>query len=257
MDDLFSLAGRTALVTGGTRGIGAGITTQFLNAGARVLICARKADELEAATERFASLGACEGIQADLSSVAGAEALGAAVAERTDRLDVLVNNAGTTWGAPLDDYPEDGWDKVMTLNVKAMHYLTAACLPLLRAAAEPDAPARVINIGSIDGIQTPVQENYAYSASKAAVHQLTRHLAKRLAPEHILVNAIAPGLFESKMTAFISRDPAMTDAALSTIPLKRMGHPEEIGGSALYLASRAGGYTTGAVLIVDGGVTVS
>ena len=159
MDDLFSLAGRTALVTGGTRGIGAGITTQFLNAGARVIICARKTDELEAATEQFASLGACEGIQADLSSVAGAEALAAAVAERTDRLDVLVNNAGTTWGAPLDDYPEDGWDKVMTLNVKAMHYLTAACLPLLRAAASPDAPALVVNIGSLDGIQTPVQEN--------------------------------------------------------------------------------------------------
>jgi NAD(P)-dependent dehydrogenase (short-subunit alcohol dehydrogenase family) len=248
---LFSLEGRTALVTGGSRGIGAAISREFVGVGARVIVCARKAPELD---EAVARLG-CEGLQADLSTLAGVEALAAAVAQRTDRLDVLVNNAGATWGAPLEEFPEDGWDKVMAVNVKAMHYLTAACLPLLRAAASADDPARVINIGSIDGIITPVTENYAYSASKAAVHQLTRHLARRLAPEHILVNAIAPGMFESRMTAFITNNPPVAEAANAMIPLKRMGRPEEIGGSAVYLASRAGGYTTGAVLVVDGGRT--
>jgi NAD(P)-dependent dehydrogenase (short-subunit alcohol dehydrogenase family) len=255
MNDLFSLEGRTALVTGGSRGIGAAIATEFLNVGARVIVCARKVEELEAATQRLGALGSCEGIQADLSTLAGVDALAADVAQRTDRLDVLVNNAGATWGAAIDDFPEAGWDKVMALNVKAMHYLTSACLPLLRAAASADGPARVINIGSVDGINAPITENYAYSASKAAVHQLTRHLARRLAPEGILVNAIAPGMFPSKMTAFIADDPAMSGVANAMIPLKRMGRPEEIGGSAVYLASRAGGYTTGEVLVVDGGRT--
>src|SRR3954470_17394124 len=212
MDDLFSLAGRTALVTGGSRGIGAAIAQAFLGAGARGIICARKPDELEATTERLG----CEGIRADLSTLDGVQALADAVAERTDRLDVLVNNAGATWGAPLEEFPEAGWDKVMALNVKAMHYLTTACLPLLRAAASEDGPARVINIGSIDGLMAPMTENYAYSASKAAVHQLTRHLARRLAPEHILVNAIAPGLFESRMSAFITGTPAIRGAAEAT-----------------------------------------
>ena len=240
-DGLFSLDGRVALVTGGSRGIGAAIASQLAGAGARVITCARRTEE------------SGDSIQADLSTLAGIDALAAAVRERTDRLDVLVNNAGATWGAPLDEYPEDGWDKVMDLNVKGIHYTTAALLPLLRAAAAQDDPARVINIGSIDGLIAPMTENYAYSASKAAVHQLTRHLAKRLAGEHILVNAIAPGLFESKMSAFITRDEGLRGAAEATIPLKRIGRPEEIGGTAVYLASRAGGYTTGAVLVVDGG----
>src|SRR5436190_17112301 len=255
MTDLFSLRGRTALVTGGSRGIGAAIAAEFLRAGARVIVCARKEGELTAATGRLGELGDCEGIVADLSSLEGVRALAAAVTERTDRLHVLVNNAGATWGAPLEEFPEDGFDKVMSVNVKALQYLTSACLPLLRAAATEDDPARVINIGSIDGMNAPITENYVYSASKAAVHQLTRHLARRLAPEHILVNAIAPGMFESKMTAFIANEPAIAEAANAMIPLKRMGRPEEIGGSAVYLASRAGGYTTGEVLIVDGGRT--
>jgi NAD(P)-dependent dehydrogenase (short-subunit alcohol dehydrogenase family) len=246
---LFSLEGRTVLVTGGSRGIGAAIATEFLAAGARVIVCARKEGELSETAERLG----CEAIVADLSSVEGARALAGEVGARCERLDVLVNNAGATWGAPLEEFPEDGWDKVMDLNVKAMHYLTVACLPLLRAAARPDDPARVINIGSIDGIIAPMTENYVYAASKAAVHQLTRHLAKRLAPEHILVNAIAPGLFDSRMSAFITSNPDVLDVATATIPLKRIGRPEEIGGSAVYLASRAGGYTTGAVLVVDGG----
>ena len=255
MTDLFSLEGRTALVTGGTRGIGFAIATQFLEAGARVIVCARKADELDQAVSQLSAHGSCEGIQADLSSIDGVNALAAAVKERTDTLDVLVNNAGATWGAPLDEFPESGWDKVMSLNVKGLYYLTTACLPLLRAAASAEAPARIINIGSVDGINTPVTENYVYSASKAAVHQLTKHLARRLAPEHILVNAIAPGLFESKMTAFMTNDPEIAEMAYAQIPLKRIGAPEEIGGTAVYLASRAGGYTTGAIVVVDGGRT--
>jgi NAD(P)-dependent dehydrogenase (short-subunit alcohol dehydrogenase family) len=253
MSDLFSLARKTALVTGGSRGIGAAIATAFLDAGARVIVCARKAGELEEAVARLSSRGSIEGIVADLGDRGGIDALVSSVGERTGKLDVLVNNAGATWGAPLDDFPEAGWDKVMSLNVKALYYLTSACLPLLRAAATPEDPARVINIGSIDGMIAPVTENYAYSASKAAVHQLTRHLARRLAPEQILVNAIAPGLFESRMSAFILENPEIAEIATATIPLKRIGRPEEIGGTAVYLASRAGGYTTGAVLVVDGG----
>ena len=253
MSDVFSLAGKTALVTGGSRGIGAAIARSFLESGARVIVCARKAEELGDTVTRLSSHGPIEAIVADLRDRRGIDALVISVGERVTKLDVLVNNAGATWGAPVEDFPEAGWDKVMSLNVKAVHYLTSACLPLLRQGATIEDPARVINIGSIDGIIAPVTENYAYSASKAAVHQLTRHLARRLAPEQILVNAIAPGLFESKMSAFIIENPEIAELATATIPLKRIGRPEEIGGTAVYLASRAGGYTTGAVLVVDGG----
>lgn len=254
MNDLFSLTGRTALVTGGSRGIGLGIATQLARAGATVLICARHETEVAAAVDVLsAEGGVVHGIVADLATLAGVDALAAEVAERTQRLDVLVNNAGATWGAPLEEFPEVGWDKVMTLNVKALHYLTTALLPQLRAAASPEQTARVINIASIDGIHAPMMDNYSYSASKAAVIQLTRHHARRLAPEHILVNAIAPGLFESKMSAFITDTPEVNELAMSTIPLGRIGAPEEIGGTAVWLASRAGGYVTGATIVVDGG----
>lgn len=253
MTDLFSLTGRTALVTGGSRGIGFAIATELLRAGARVLVCARRENELDAAAARLGELGPVDTIVADLSSLAGVDALVAAVGDRTETLDVLVNNAGATWGAPIEDYPEHGWDKVMALNVKSLHYLTAGLLPLLRRAATEDATARVINIASIDGLIAPLMDNYAYSASKAAVDQLTRHHARRLAPEGILVNAIAPGLFPSKMSAFITDNPEVAEVATSTIPLGRFGRPEEIGGTAVWLASRAGGFTTGATIVVDGG----
>lgn len=255
MNDLFSLAGRTALVTGGSRGIGLAIATEFVRAGARVLICARHEDELAATVAALAELGEgpVDGVVADLAHLAGVEALAAEIARRTDRVDVLVNNAGATWGAPIDEFPEVGWDKVMDLNVKSLHYLTTALLPLLRTAASPERTARVINIASIDGIHAPMMDNYSYSASKAAVIQLTRHHARRLAPEHILVNAIAPGLFASKMSSFIVDTPEINEMAMGTIPLGRIGDPAEIGGTAVWLASRAGGYVTGATIVVDGG----
>ncbi|MCY7396449.1 MAG: SDR family oxidoreductase [Nocardioides sp.] len=255
MIDLFSLAGRTALVTGGSRGIGAAISAEFLRAGARVIICARKNAELDVVLTRLSELGQVEAVAADLSSLTGIQALMAEVAQRTDRLDVLVNNAGATWEGALEELPEVGWDKVMGLNVKTLHYLTVAALPLLRASASADDPARVINIGCIDGIVVPVTENYVYAASKAAVHQLTRQHARRLAAEHILVNAIAPGVFEGRAAASVAGGVDVLSAATSTIPLRRIGRPEEIGGSAVYLASRAGAYTTGTVMVVDGGTT--
>jgi NAD(P)-dependent dehydrogenase (short-subunit alcohol dehydrogenase family) len=181
------------------------------------------------------------------------EAFVGEVTARTDAVDVLVHNAGATWGAPIESFPEDGWDKVMGLNVKALHYVTAGLLPLLRTAATPESSARIINIGSIDGLTAPMMDNYAYSASKAAVAQLTRHYARRLAPEHILATTIAPGLFASKMSSFIVDTPEIAALAMETIPLRRIGHSEEIGGTAVWLASRAGGYTTGATIVVDGG----
>jgi NAD(P)-dependent dehydrogenase (short-subunit alcohol dehydrogenase family) len=190
----------------------------------------------------------------DCGTQAGCEALAAAVAARESRLDILVNNAGANWGAPLAEYPDAAWDKVLALNLKAVFHLTRACLPLLRAAATAANPARVINIGSIDGLHVPLLETYAYSSSKAAVHHLTRVLAMRFAPDHVTVNAVAPGPFESKMMhETLER---FRDAIVSSCPLGRIGEPEDMAGVAIYLASRAGAYLTGVVIPVDGGITV-
>jgi NAD(P)-dependent dehydrogenase (short-subunit alcohol dehydrogenase family) len=248
---LFSVEGKTVIVTGGSRGIGRMIAQGFVDGGARVYIAARKTAEVE---KTAAELG-CVPVTADLSTPAGIETLVSAVSAAETRLDVLVNNAGAAWGAPLEDYPEEGFDKVLAVNVKAAFYLTAKALPLLRAAASPDDPARVINIGSIDGIRVPSLENYAYSAAKAGVHMLTRHLARKLAPEHITVNAIAPGPFESKMMAFALDDPATRAAIEASVPLGRIGRPDDMAGAAIYLSSRAGAYLTGAVIPVDGGIS--
>lgn len=250
MSRLFDVSGRQVLVTGGSRGIGEMITRGFVEAGATVYVSSRTAEACQALVDELGDQVVA--IPADLSSMDGITALAEALAEHTDRLDVLVNNAGTTWGAELEEYPDSAWDKVLSLNVKTPFHLTVACLGLLRAAGEPDRPARVINIGSVDGIQVPMLESYAYSTSKAAVHQLTRHLGSRLARDHITCNAIAPGLFPSKMTKFIF-DSAGDQIAENT-PLGRNGQQDDIAGAAIYLASPAANWVTGVVLPVDGGV---
>lgn len=248
--DLFSIDGKVTVVTGGSRGIGLMIARAFIDAGAKVYISSRKADACAATAEELGP--SCVPVPADLSTVDGVRTLVAAISEREERVDVLVNNAGATWGAPLEEFPEAGFDKVLDTNVKGVYYLTVGLLPLLRAAASDEDPARVINIGSIDGLRVPEMQNYAYSASKAAVHMLTRHLAHHLVEDRITVNAIAPGLFPSKMTQFLF-DHGEENVA-QFIPLKRVGRPEDIAGTAIYLASRAGSFLTGAVIPVDGGV---
>jgi NAD(P)-dependent dehydrogenase (short-subunit alcohol dehydrogenase family) len=248
---LFDIDGRVALVTGGSRGIGKMIATGFVEAGASVYIASRKREVCEETAAELSERGRCVGLAADLSTEAGCRDLADELARREDRLDILVNNAGATWGAPLDEYDEAAWERVLALNVKGVFHLTKFCVPLLKAAGTVETPSRVINIGSIDGIHVPVLETYAYSASKAAVHQLTRHLARRLAPE-ITVNAIAPGPFESKMMAATLEEFGEHIAAAA--PLRRIGRPDDVAGAAIYLASRAGAYVTGVVLPVDGGI---
>jgi NAD(P)-dependent dehydrogenase (short-subunit alcohol dehydrogenase family) len=255
MAGLFDIAGKTALVTGGSRGIGLMIARGYVEAGAQVYISSRKADVCDEVAAELSKIGTCTSIPADLSRDGECERLAAAVAQREPRLDILVNNAGATWGAPLADYPAEAWDKVMTLNAKSPFLLTRALMPALEAAGTADDPARVINIGSIDAIQVPLLETYAYSTSKAAVHQLTRHLARQLGPRNITVNAIAPGPFESKMMAATLRD--FGDSIARSSPLGRIGRPDDMAGVAIYLASRAGAYVTGAVIPVDGGIATT
>jgi NAD(P)-dependent dehydrogenase (short-subunit alcohol dehydrogenase family) len=255
MSELFDISGKTALVTGGSRGIGMMIARGFVQAGARVIVSSRKSADVEAAGEELAAIGHCEAIPGDISTPEGARALAAATQERFPSLDILVNNAGASWGAPLEEFPDSGWDKVMHTNVEGVFHLTVALLGPLRAAADSEDPARVINIGSINGLAAPSVENYSYSASKAAVHMLTRHLASRLASEHITVNAIAPGPFQSKMMAWALDDPEAREAVESGVPLGRIGRADDVAGLALFLASRAGAYLTGTVIPLDGGIT--
>jgi NAD(P)-dependent dehydrogenase (short-subunit alcohol dehydrogenase family) len=251
---LFDVRGKVAVVTGGTRGIGLMVARGLLEAGASVAITSRKAQAVDAAVSELAPLGEVWGVPADLATAEGVASFAAAVAERHERVDLLVNNAGATWGAPIDEFPASGWEKILATNVEGVFGLTQALLPQLRAAASDDDPARVINVGSVDGLRVPTMENYSYSASKAAVHMLTRHLAKRLASERITVNAIAPGPFESKMTAFMLADPAGREAVASTVPLGRIGSAEDVVGLTLFLSSRAGAYVTGTVIPLDGGI---
>ncbi len=254
--ELFDVSGKTALVTGGSRGIGKMVARGLLEAGVRVMISSRKADQLAQTADELGSLGECRAIPADLSTPEGAAALARAVASEGDgALHILVNNAGATWGAPLEEFPASGWDRVMHTNLEGVFHLTVSMLEALRAAASEDDPARVINIGSVDGLRPPAMENYSYSASKAGVHMLTRHLAKRLAPEHITVNAIAPGPFESRMTAFMLDSTDAREMVERTVPLGRIGRPDDAAGLALFLSSRAGSYLTGTVIPLDGGIT--
>lgn len=251
MKDLFSIAGKVAVVTGGSRGIGAMIARGFLESGAKVYISARKEQELKASAEALSVYGECIPITADLGSQAGTDAFAKALQDREEKIDILVNNAGASWGAPLEEFPEHGWDKVMQVNVKSIFFLTQRLLPQLRAAGSKDDPARVINIASINGITHPKLTNYSYSASKAAVIQLTRHMAVDLAAEHININAIAPGFFPSKMTEYLIDEDDAT--APTSIPRGRLGQPEDIAGTAIYLSSRASAWVCGHTLVLDGG----
>jgi NAD(P)-dependent dehydrogenase (short-subunit alcohol dehydrogenase family) len=255
MSDLFSIQGKTALVTGGSRGIGLMIARGFVEAGAKVYISSRKADVCEEVAAELSEIGTCIPIAADLSQHDECQRVAAEIAEREPSLHILVNNAGATWGAPLAEFPDAAWDRVLDLNVKGVFHLTRYLVPTLAAAAGPGDPARVINIGSIDGLHAPDLETYSYSASKAAVHHLTRVLAKRLARERITVNAIAPGPFESKMMAATLE--SFGDAIAAANPMRRIGEPEDMAGTAIFLSSRAGAYVTGAVIPVDGGMSTT
>ncbi len=252
---LFSVKGKVAVVTGGSRGIGLMIAEGLVRSGVRVYISSRKAEVCDAVAERLAEHGECISLPADLSSAEGVDGLVAAIGERESELHLLVNNAGATWGAPLEDFPDDAWDKVMATNVKAVFGLTAGLLPLLRAAASEDDPARVINIGSVDGMRVPETENYPYAASKAAVHMVTRQLAHRLTRDHVNVNAIAPGPFPSKMMAFLLDAEGGEQLVASSVPMGRIGRPDDIVGAVLFLSSRAGSYLTGAIIPLDGGIS--
>ena len=251
MNDLFSLKGRTALITGGSRGIGRMIAIGFLAQGARVYISARKAAACDKTAQELSAMGFCESLPGDVSTVEGAKALAAAFAAREGQLDILVNNAGAAWGAPFDEFPESGWDKVVDTNLKAPFFLTQALMPQLRKAAASH-PAKVINIASIDGISVNPLETYSYAASKAGLIQLTRRMALQLVKDNIVVSAIAPGAFASDMNKD-ARDHA--DAVSHRIPAGRIGTDEDMAGAAIYLASRAGDYVVGSTLVVDGGVT--
>jgi NAD(P)-dependent dehydrogenase (short-subunit alcohol dehydrogenase family) len=255
MKNLFSVQGKTALVTGGSRGIGYMIARGYVENGVKTYITARKADACFAAAKELSAFGTCIALPADISNAAGLAQLVGEIGKRETKLDILVNNAGANWGEPIDSYGEAGWDKVIDTNLKSVFFLTRDLLPLLRAAGTHPDPARVINIGSIDGLHVPGLETYAYSSSKAAVHHLTRVLARRLAPEHINVNAVAPGPFESKMMAETLR--AFGDVIKSACPRGRIGEPEDMAGVAIYLASRASAYVTGTVIPVDGGLATT
>ncbi len=255
---LFDLSGKTALVTGGSRGIGKLIAEGYLQAGATVYISSRKAEVCDAVAAELSSLGPCHSLPADVADDADRSRLVAALSEETDHLDILVNNAGATWGAPYEEFPESGFRKVLELNVTALFFLTRDLTPLLTSSASVQNPARVINIGSMDGLHVPTvlqTGTFPYSASKAAVHHLTRTLAVELASKQITVNAVAPGFFESKMTEASLAN--FQDQIEQNCPLGRIGRPEEMAGIAIYLASRAGAYTNGTVIPVDGGTCIS
>jgi NAD(P)-dependent dehydrogenase (short-subunit alcohol dehydrogenase family) len=250
--DLFDLTGKVAVVTGGTRGIGLMIARGLLQAGASVYVSSRKPEAGKAAVAELAEYGRVVSLPADLAREEECLRLAAEVGRAEERVHILVNNAGTNWGAALEDFPSHGWDKVVDLNLKAPFYLTRALLPLLEAAGTADDPARVINIGSIDGLRVPELSTYSYAASKAGLHHLTRVLAHELGPRHITVNAVAPGPFESKMLAATLA--TMGEQIAAAAPLGRIGRPDDMAGVAIYLSSRAGAYVTGAVIPVDGGI---
>ncbi len=251
MKNLFSVEGKVALVTGGSRGIGLMIARGYVENGVKVYISSRKAEVCDGVAAELSKIGECVSIPADLSKMEGVEHLANELKKKEKSLDILVNNAGAAWGASIDEFPEQGWDKVMDLNVKSLFFLTQKLLPELRAAATAEDPARIINIGSIDGLGIPFQSTFSYPASKAAVHQLTKVMASHLAPDNINANAIAPGPFESEMMAHALEN--FRKQIEEKVPKGRIGSPEDMAGTAIYLASRASAYVTGTILALDGG----
>jgi NAD(P)-dependent dehydrogenase (short-subunit alcohol dehydrogenase family) len=258
VNELFTIAGKTALVTGGGQGIGLMITRGFIEAGAKVYISSRKLDVITEVAEELSALpgsAGCIPIAADLSTVDECNRVAAELTEREPALNILVNNAGANWGEAYETFPDKAWDRVLDLNVKGVFHLTRALTPALAAAATDGDPARVINIGSIDGLHVPGLDTYAYSASKAAVHHLTRTLAKKLAPQRITVNAVAPGPFRSKMMA--ATLDAFEEGIKQAVALNRIGEPDDVAGVSLFLSSKAGAYLTGTVIPVDGGYSTT
>ena len=255
INDLFSIKGKVALVTGGSRGIGLMIARGYVEAGARVYISSRKKEVCDGVATELSAIGQCISIPADLSTLEGCSHLVKELSAREPELHILVNNAGAAWGAPLEEYPESGFDKVMDTNVKAVFFLTRDLAGLLEKASRPGDPARVINIGSIDGIKVPSIDNFAYAPSKAAVHHLTRVLAVKLGPRGITVNAVAPGPFESQMTKWLLQN--FQEKIEADCPLGRIGSPSDMAGVTIYLASKAGAYVNGVVIPVDGGICIT
>jgi NAD(P)-dependent dehydrogenase (short-subunit alcohol dehydrogenase family) len=250
--DLFDLTDKVAVVTGGSRGIGLMIARGLLQAGASMYLSSRKREAGEAAVAELSGYGRVVSVPADLSTEGECRRLAARVGDQEEHVHILVNNAGATWGEPLEDFPVSAWDRALDLNLKAPFFLTRAFLPLLQAAATAEDPTRIINVGSIDGLRVPGLPTYSYSASKAGLHQMTRVLAQELGPRHITVNAIAPGPFPTKMMAATLEAHGEEIAASS--PLGRIGRPEDMAGAAVYLAGRGGAYVTGAIIPVDGGI---
>lgn len=251
IENLFSLKGRTALITGGSRGIGRMIAQGFVESGAKVYISARKADACDATAGELSKFGTCLSIPMDVSSVAGCKALAEEIHTREGKLDILVNNAGAAWAADFNEFPEAGWDKVMNLNVKSPFFLTQALHAALAKAASADRPAKVINICSIDGITLNPLETYSYHASKSSLIYLTRRMAARLVNDNIVMTGIAPGPFASEMNR-AARD--QEEAVAARTPLRRIGRDEDMAGAAIFLASRAGDYVVGDTIAVDGGI---
>ncbi len=255
---LFGLAGKTAVVTGGSRGIGYMIAAGLVTNGVNVFITARKAADCDAAAAELDAMSdsaTCTSIPADLADEAGLASFVSTLREHTDSVDILVNNAGAAWGAPLGEFSEQGFDKVMDINVKAPFMLTQELLPELERNATPDDPGRVIMIGSIDGIRVPMGDNFSYSASKAGIQMLARHLAGHLVGRNLTVNSIAPGPFESKMMAYMLADDDSRRMVEGNVPRGRIGSAADIAGTVIFLASRAGAFTTGAIVPVDGGIS--
>ena len=259
LDELFSVAGKTALVTGAATGIGRMAATALVMAGARVMIASRKGEDCVRAADEINALGGtgkAEGFAGNVGTEEGIAALVAEVKSRTDKLDILLNNAGVTWGAPYEEFPYDAWAKVMAVNVAGVFHLTRELTPLLEKAASDEDPARIINLGSVMGTQPLADGAYSYTASKAAIHHLTRTLANEFASRRITVNAFAPGPFQSRMTAFATASDQQAQKIGQRVPLGRIGGPDDIAGATLFLCSRAGNYVTGAILPLDGGQSV-